>query len=226
MTTVAKLVKAIKTPRDQPLTVVSLKSFLADTRRLLEVTGQDKKYETLNFHCDWILHTKMSRAFASRFLREFDEVRDAWITKKLPIPPAFAKSLPYKIGFYGFEKELVEVLGPHGIGLPDPGVRNGWQLFEQVYCEMVDETELEYELKKKEPPLKHVNGAQVKRFRMDNCNYPEIMAEFKNGDFLPYGIEWIFTKNGQSVFALPITFPSNKQIEREKQEAIKKDSTD
>lgn len=216
MTTSTKLVKAIQTALAQPLTTISMKSFLADTRRLLEVAKAEKQYPTLKFHCDWILHTKMDRTFASTLLREFDEVWDKWITSKIPIPTDFTHGLPYKIGLFGFEHEFREFLGKYEITMPDPIYRAGWQGFEQVYCELIEDTELNYGNKK--APLKHIDGAIVRRFKLSEANiYPEIKKEYEEGGFLPYGIEWLFTLGGQGIFAMPMTFPSHERVKRDKE---------
>lgn len=188
-------------------------SFLADTRKLLETVGATKRYKTLKFHCDWVLHTKMDRGIVRDLLKEFDEVWDGWITHKRHIPTDFANSLVHRIGFYGFEQELRDFLGNHGIQLPASDSRDTWLPFEKVYCDIVEDCVLRYSDKKH--PLKHINGARVRTFNMSE--HPEERRHYAPGDYLPLGIEWEFVMNEEGVFALTITFPSASLIERERQ---------
>jgi hypothetical protein len=77
-----KLVQKIRAAMAQPLTEITLKSILADTRKLLELCGAKKTYLSLNFHCNWALHTKMERGLVGKLLEDFDAVWNAWVTKK------------------------------------------------------------------------------------------------------------------------------------------------
>src|SRR5260370_38296593 len=106
----AKLIASIKSVLSQSLSAPLLKSLLADVRKLLETTNSSDKYATLKFHCDWVLHTKMSKKFASELLRKFDEAFDNWMSKQIYIPESFAQEMAYTIGFLGFIRELREFL--------------------------------------------------------------------------------------------------------------------
>jgi hypothetical protein len=46
---------------------------LAELRKLLEQQGVKKDYEYLTFHCDWVVHPKLSGPMAQRILKQFDE---------------------------------------------------------------------------------------------------------------------------------------------------------
>lgn len=207
----AKLVNNIREALTQPLSQLTIKSYLADTRKLLELTGTGKKYATLKFYCDWILHTKMDKKFANQLLREADEVCDKWIVRKIPMPANFETTIGYKIGLYGFEREMAECLASHGIDLPWYGYRDKWAAFEEAYCEIVEDSFLEYSDKKQ--PLKQINGARVRVYKLSE--HPEEKKDLKPGDYLPNGIEWIFTLNDDPVFAFTITAPSEALIKRE-----------
>lgn len=207
-----KLIKNITDGLSRPATELTVKSILADTRKLLEVVGATQTYRTLKFYCDWVLHTKMDKKFAADLLRRFDEVWDRWVVSKIPIPADFEKTLGYQIGFYGFEQELSEFLGKCGIVLPWHGFRDQWLPFENAYCGIVEDSWLEYSDKTR--PLKHINGARVRTYKMTEG--PE-KQDYAPGDYLPLGIEWAFMLDGEPVFALTITFPSASLVERERQ---------
>ncbi len=209
----AKLTRRIREVLSQPLTPSAMTSFLADTRKLLEAVGATKQYKALKFHCDWVLHTKMDRGIVRDLLKEFDEIWDGWITHRRHIPKDFADSLANRIGFYGFEQELRQFLGKYGIQLPAADSREIWLPFEKVYCEIVEDCPLRYSDAKH--PLKHINGARVKTYRMSED--PEEKELYAPGDYLPLGIEWEFLKDDEPVFVLTITFPSVALIERERQ---------
>jgi hypothetical protein len=205
----ARFIKTINDALALPLTELSVKSMLADTRKLLELTGSTLKYQTLKFYCDWVLHTKMDRKFASQLLETFDIVWDDWIVRKIPIPADFHSTLGYKIGFYGFEKELSEFLGPHGITLPWHGYRDKWMAFEKSYCDIVQDTWLEYSGKKH---LKQINGASIRTYEV--ADHPAEGKTYVPGECLPRGIEWSFLKDGNPVFAFTITAPSSESVAR------------
>jgi hypothetical protein len=113
----SKLLKAIRDALAQPPTAMTVKACLADIRKLLELTGKSKKYATLKFYCDWVLHTKMDKKFANDLLREVDLVWDKWFVRKICMPVDFETTIGYKIGFYGFEREMYESLAEYGISL-------------------------------------------------------------------------------------------------------------
>lgn len=208
----AKLIKNITDGLAQPLTELTVKSILADTRKLLEVVGATQTYRTLKFYCDWVLHTRMDKKFAADLLRRLDEVWDKWIVSKIPMPADFETTLGHQIGFYGFEQELVEFLGKHGIVLPWHGFRDKWLPFESAYSGIVEDSWLEYSDKAR--PLKHINGARVRIYKMNEG--PE-RQDYTSHDYLPLGIEWAFMLDDEPVFALTITFPSASLVERERQ---------
>jgi len=212
----AKLIKQIAEAHAKPMNAALLKSFLADIRKLLETTGTTKTHATLKFHCDWVLHTRMDKTFAKTLLKRFDDAWDNWITRKIPFPRDFSEQMPYLIGFFGFTKELREVLGTIGLSAPAETDIAAWQPFERLYCSIVEDTDLHYPDKKH--PLRHINGARVAIFKLSESRYPETKAEYEQTpkEFLPFGIEWTFMLDGLDVFAIPLTFPSPALVERDR----------
>jgi hypothetical protein len=84
-------------------------------------------------------------------------------------------------------------------------------LFEKVYCDIVEDSVLEYSDKKN--PLKQINGARVRMYKLSE--HPEESKGFMPGDYLPYGIEWTFTMNGDAVCAFTLSAPSEDLVRRE-----------
>jgi hypothetical protein len=219
----AKLVLSIKSALSQPLNASLLKSLLADIRKLLERTGSSDKYQTLKFHCDWVLHTKMSKRFASDLLRRADAVFDNLISNGVLVPPEFPHDLTYRGGFLGFIKELREFLAKFKIIIVQWEAHVSWVPLERIYYSIVEDAFLEYTVTKKQPPLKQINGARVRMFSLaDTTDYPEIRAWYKDQPeaILPFGIEWTFTKDGEDVFKVPSLCMLPSYVEREVKEKV------
>jgi hypothetical protein len=217
----AKLVASIKSVLSQPLSAPLLKSLLADVRKLLESTGSSTKYPTLKFHCDWVLHTRMSRRFASDLLRKADDVFDNWMSKEIYIPLEFTNQLTYRVGFLGFIKEIREFLANFKIIIVQLETDVSWLPLERLYYSIVEDAFLEYTPTKKQPPLKRINGARVRMFSLaDTTDYPDIRVWYKDQPeaILPFGVEWTFTKDGEDVFKMPSTCMLPSYVEREVRE--------
>lgn len=216
-----KLVASIKSVLNQPLSTPLLKSLLADVRKLLESTGSSDRYPTLKFHCDWVLHTKMSKRFASELLRRVDTVFDNLTSQGLLIPRAFADDLLYKAGFFGFIKELREFLSTFNIVIVQLENDARWLGLQRLYYDIVEGAFLEYTPKKNQPPLKRINGARIQMFSLAGTpDYPDIRVWYKDQPeaILPFGVEWTFTKNGEDMFKLPLTYMLPSYVDREVKE--------
>lgn len=213
----AKLVASIKSILSQPLNAILLKSLLADVRKLLETTAASDMYPTLKFHCDWVLHTRMSRKFASELLRRADEVFDKTMNGSL-MPPEFAKELTFRAGFIGFIKELRQFLARFKIVIVQIENDISWLPLERMYYGIVEDAFLEYTPKKKEQPLRRINGARARMFSLaDTTDYPDTQAWYLDQPeaILPYGVEWTFTKDGEDIFKLTATAMLPTYVERE-----------
>ena len=70
----AKLVKRLQRSLGGPnrIDAEGLKHILIDIRDLLELTGDDARYQTLKFHCDWILHPTITNSRARKIIKAVD----------------------------------------------------------------------------------------------------------------------------------------------------------
>jgi hypothetical protein len=212
----AKLVARIRTVLSEPITEANVTALLAYVRKLRgAIYGNAKKHQLLKFYCDWVLHTAMSGEGVAILLKGFDEAWDRWITSGIPMPSDFGETLGKQIGFYGFEQELIELLGANSIAMPPVNARASWAPFEQVYCDLVEDSWLEYP--KDREQLKHINAATVRKFKMSE--HPTEKAHYAPGDYLDFGVEWTFMLGSHPVFRFVITFPSQSLLEREKRQA-------
>src|SRR5207249_3617379 len=124
----------------------------------------------------------------------------------------------YKACFLTFEREIRTFLLNYGIEMPTEQFRNDWVGFEAVYCDILEDAELEYTGKAVD--LHYINGARVTRY---DPTAQGADSEFKPGEALPVAIKWMFTWNGDPVFAFVITYPSEAFVAAEK-ERKEKDS--
>ena len=66
-------------------TEVQVVYLLIGIRKLIERDNKWEQYPTLNFSCDWVLHSKLDRSAAKAILREFDKAHPLWKSEeKLP----------------------------------------------------------------------------------------------------------------------------------------------
>lgn len=216
----AKLIASIKSVLSHPLNAALLKSLLADVRKLLETTGNSDKYATLKFHCDWVLHTKMSKRFASELLRKIDEAFDNTVSKGAYMSPEIPNELMYR-GFLGFVQELREFLKRFKIIILQLENDVSWLPLQRLYYSIVEDAHLEYTVTKEQPPLKRINHARARMFRLaDATDYPDVRAWYLDQPeaILPYGLEWTFSKDEQDVFKIPVTGLLPSYVERDVKE--------
>src|ERR1017187_471167 len=210
----AKLIKRITTVLNGWFNGDGLTLLLKDVRMLLEDLGEAELYPSLKLHCDWVLHSELSGPKVRKILRDFDSHWGDWISHQIPFPEEFANSLPYNLGFVGFEKEFIGFLSKYGVKFNPFEDRAKWHAFELLYCSLVKDTRFRYKDRKK--PLQHINGAKVRMYPMSE--HPHEGKDYRPGDYLPYGIEWTFTMNDEPVWFLTSTYPSKQLLEREERE--------
>jgi len=209
----AKLRRRIKAISTVPFNAEGLTLLLKDIRILLEELGEDEKYPILKLHCDWVLHAKLSGSKIRKLLREYDEHMDAWLTRQVTIPESFANRLPLTMGFFGFEQEFARFLSNQNIIQVTSFDRGVWLGFELIYASLIRDSTLLYTDKKH--PLKHIDSAIVRMFKIDE--HPQESKQCKPGDYLPFGLEWVFMKDGEEFSKLTTTYPTAALLAREKQ---------
>ena len=90
-------------------TEVQVVYLLVGIRKLLERDGQKSEYSTLNFYCDWVVHSKLDRSGAENILRDFDKAHP--LRKDgMDLPPELHNKIRDIYGMRSFEKELQSFL--------------------------------------------------------------------------------------------------------------------
>ena len=117
---------------------------LAEVRKLLEQQGLKEGHKYLTFHCDWVVHPKMTGPMAQRILQKFDEanihLKNGLHVHELPNGLNHEIDRISKLRY--FEDELSVYLKTNG--LPDlSAVRpDGWSHFFHLYAQIVEECPL------------------------------------------------------------------------------------
>ena len=102
-------------------TEVQVVYLLVGIRKLIERDGQKAEYSTLNFYCDWVVHSKLDRSGAEKILREFDKAHP--LSKGgMDLPPELQNKIRDIYGMGSFEKELQRFLESYGL---PPIAQNG-----------------------------------------------------------------------------------------------------
>ena len=176
-----------------------VKMMLVDIRDLLELVGESVRYKALKFHCDWILHPKLTGPRAQRIIRAVDvECVKTMERKGLkdwptsvgcdffgPLSPEFVSGVLGRFTFYEFESELRDFLERNDIAKLPVAWSGTYHGFEVVYCQLVEDRAWEYTNKK--DPTEYVNGLRVKMSqRHADGGMPA------QGKVFPFLLSWTF----------------------------------
>lgn len=171
-------------------TEVQVVYLLAGIRKLIERDEAAERYLTLNFHCDWALHSKLDRAGAKAILERLDEA--------LPLLKGGAKlhELPEPLDrifqMKSFREELSQFLNAYEL----PPLRqhrfDGWPYFLHLYIQVIEDIPL----KVKETHTAPQNIGQV------TVHYEaakETVKDDSGWQDLPFKVTWrIFDREGHS----------------------------
>jgi hypothetical protein len=182
-------------------TEVQVVYVLAGVRKLIERDHIENRYADLRFHCDWALHSSMSRAAAKAILRQFDAayplLRDSGKLHELP------SELRYEIDriskMRSFNKELAEFLDAYGLPPLTKNRPDGWTHFLHLYTKVIEDIPLAISVpreKKAEqgPPLgtlEHISHVTVHFEQRPTIKHDQ-------GEEVVYAMAWwIHDKNGE-----------------------------
>jgi hypothetical protein len=202
----AKLTKRLKSAFSAGRTFnpSALRMVLVDIRDLLELVEESARYRALKFHCDWILHPKLTGPRAQRIIKAVDiECIKAIERKGLQDWPASARSdflgplsqdfvdaVLSRFSFHDFESELRDFLERHDITKLPPPWSGTYRAFELLYCRLIEDRAWEYTNKK--DPTKYVNRARVQMLqRRADGSMPA------QGKAFPFFLSWTFLWNDQ-----------------------------
>lgn len=210
----AKLIKRLQSvlgSNRRPLNADALKSVLIDLRDLLELLGESERYKVLKFHCDWVLHSRLTgprvqkiikavdaecaRSMAKAGLREWpDSVGSDFFG---PVSQDFMNELLSRFTFHYFESELRSFLDRHHIAtLADPG-SGAYHDFEVVYCQLIEDRTWEYTNKKE--PTNYVNRVRVQMLANDR-------AALAQSESFPSSLWWSFLWNDEQRISIEVEF--------------------
>jgi hypothetical protein len=191
----------------------TLKMVLVDIRDLLELVEESARYKSLKFHCDWILHPRLTGPRAQRIIKAVDvECVKTMERKGLkdwpasvgsdffgPLSPEFVAGVLGRFTFHEFESELRDFLERHEIvKLPVPwsGTYHG---FELVYCQLIEDRAWEYTNKK--DPTEYVNRLRVSMSqRRADGSIPA------RGKVFPFFLSWTFLWDDEQRIILETEF--------------------
>lgn len=156
---------------------------LTEVRKLIERDKPKGAYPNLKFHCDWVLHAKLTGTAAQDILRQFDVTHPLLRDQKLrlhDLPPILRSEINRISKMRFFHEELDQLLTDYGL----PPLKRGWTHFLHLYAQIVEDIPLEVT----------ANNAQ---------HISKVVVHFEkakrklNGETL-YKVKWsIHDKNGQ-----------------------------
>jgi hypothetical protein len=86
---------------------------LVEIRKLIDTDNLAKKFEALNLHCDWALHTKLDRTSARRLLSQLNNAYSEHLGKNR-VEEA-VKGLTEKLGLLAFQRDFRTLVRSYGL---------------------------------------------------------------------------------------------------------------
>ena len=113
-------------------------------RKLLEQQGAKQQYYYLNFHCNWALHSKLSRDAAQNVLKYFDEANTHLKTGKQlhELPRHLQNEIDNLSKMKHFENELEAFLQANRLPTIDAARSDGWVYFLHFYANVISDCPL------------------------------------------------------------------------------------
>ena len=172
-------------------TEVQVVYLLVGIRKLIERDAQGAQYRTLNFYCDWVVHSKLDRSsIVKGILREFDKAH-LLLKGEMNLPLELRNKIDDISQMRSFEKELTSFLGSYGL-LPIAQDVDGWSHFLHLYTQVIQDIPLM--VKPSSPGATQNISKLVVRFEAATETY-----KFGGREDLFYRIVWeIFDKTGGS----------------------------
>ena len=156
---------------------------LTEVRKLIERDKAKSAYPNLKFHCDWVLHAKLTGPAAQEILRQFDTAHPLLRDQKLKLHdlPRMLRSEIKRISeMRSFREELDELLADYGL----PPLKRGWTHFLHLYAKIVEDIPLE------------VTGNNAQHISKVVVHFAKAKKKL-NGETI-YRVKWsIHDKNGQ-----------------------------
>ena len=156
---------------------------LTEVRKLIERDKAKGAYRNLKFHCDWVLHAKLTGPGAQDILRQFDAAHPLLRDQNLELrdlPPVLRREIDRISKMESFREELDQLLADYGL----PPVKRGWTRFLHLYAKVVEDIPLE------------VTGNNAQHISKVVVHFAKAKKRL-NGETI-YRVKWsIHDKNGQ-----------------------------
>lgn len=133
---VGKLQSEIKKGLKEEAQVVYL---LAGIRKIIERENKASKFDYLNFHCDWVLHSKLDRWFAQKVLNQFDSVHISQIKSGGRDP--LSRTIDNILNMEQFREQMSGFLKSHSLAdFSQDG--DTWAKFLYLYSRVIEDIPL------------------------------------------------------------------------------------
>jgi hypothetical protein len=181
------------------LTEARVVYMLVCARKLMELSNQKGRFPSLNFYCNWALHSKLTRRDAIDVIKLFDNVEDA--VERADIQAEHTARMALHRTIYGFNlgTDFESFLKVHGLpsDVLEPGRR--WLHFLDVYSRIIHDVPLEFTFTR----VRHISKVSVEYLPQPNSIGPDWEKSF--------GLKWSSERfDGKNSIEHPIRF--NKQI--------------
>ena len=175
-------------------TEVQVVYLLVGIRKLIERddhgADQGTQYPTLNFYCDWVLHSELDRSGAKAILLEFDEAQPLWKSEET-LPRELENKINHICGMEYFAEELTRFLKNYDL---PPIAQNvdGWSRFFHLYAQVIQDIPL---MVKPSSPEAAENISKL----VVHCETAPKTIKSGDREDVVYRIMWeIFDKTGES----------------------------
>jgi hypothetical protein len=156
---------------------------LTEVRKLIEHDKAKGAYPNLKFHCDWVLHAKLTGPGAQDILRQFDAAHPLLRDQKVELrdlPPMLRSEINRISKMKSFREELDRLFADYGL----PPLKRGWTHFLHLYAKIVEDIPLE------------VTGNNAQHISKVVVHFEKAKKKL-NGETM-YKVQWsIYDKNGQ-----------------------------
>jgi hypothetical protein len=138
---------------------------MVEIRKLMELDEKKETYPSLTFHCDWILHTKLTGRSAQQIVRAFDKQQEYFektsalrTGESTAFDMSFMRILGPTVTMSNFRNELDQFLRAHRLSTTLVDSEASWANFLRHYGAIVQECPL----KCISQGLKHVEEVTLK----------------------------------------------------------------
>jgi hypothetical protein len=135
-----KLAKELTSP--EPLTEARVVYMLVCIRKIMEL--DNSTLPSLRFHCDWALHSRLSRTEAAKIIKMFDNLEHALLTGDETTADTARSELRRVVNYSAFRTELKQFLENHKLPTALSAFSARWICFWDTYLRVISDVPLEF----------------------------------------------------------------------------------